>query len=148
MFVTHDIILSQFTGKTQVWHNLEQDHYISGYESPGSYVKGIAYSASLQQVIALVNVSINCTQYIRINCFNAKSKYGSNGWHHWWENRHGSKMYNWGSPKGTEGCSCSIGTQNGKIRHTLVPASLDVQHFLLTKGEGTSKAKSAFYLLE
>ena len=101
------------TGSTNVQHNLEQKHYVTGYEYPGSYVAYITYLASLKHVIALIENSIDCKQHIEIECFNAEFKYAYKNPHHWWKNRNGSVMYNWGSPTGTYGCDCS--TRNGTV---------------------------------
>ena len=116
IFVINNLFLLLFTGSTQVWHNLEQDHYVTGHEDPGSYVKNITYSTSLEQVIALVDNSISCKQYIRLKCFGSlfRGLQGEHRWYHWWQNRHSNKMYNWGAPKGTEGCACS--TRKGMSR--------------------------------
>ena len=101
-----------FTGSTQVWHNLEEDHYVSGYEEPGSYVKNITYSTSLQQVIALIDNAIGCKQHINMKCLNS-GIHDEQIHHSWWQNRDGDNMYNWGAPMGTDGCDCS--TRNGKV---------------------------------
>ena len=100
-------------------HDLEQEHYVSEYEDPGSYIKEITYSASLQQIIALIDNSINCKQHIEIKCKNAGFSYPYSN-HHWWQNRGGGIMYNWGAPTGTVGCDCS--TWNG----TVCRAPLDI----------------------
>ena len=93
-------------------HNLEEDHYVSGYEDPGSYIKEITYSASLQQIVALIDNSTECKQRIEIQCKNASFDYPNTN-HHWWQNRDGGVMYNWGAPNGTVGCDCSI--RNGRF---------------------------------
>ena len=85
---------------------MEEYHYVKGHED--YYVKEITYSASLQQMIALIDNSNRCEQYIRLDCYDSAFKNGFI-WNHWWQNRHGDEMHNWGSPKGTDGCDCSIG---------------------------------------
>ena len=102
-----------FTDSTKVWHYLEQDHSVTGFEEPGSYVREIIYSASIQQVIALIDITVGCKQHINLKCFGAHFHSESNEIHHWWQNRDGDVMYNWGAPTGTDGCDCS--TQNGTV---------------------------------
>ena len=107
---------------THVWHNLEQHHLVEGHEEAGSYMKVITYSASIQQIIALIDNSIMCKQHIRLKCYGSALKDDIGEWYYWWQNRHGITMYNWGSPKGTYGCDCS--TRNGMIRHFKIALSM------------------------
>ena len=95
-------------------HNLELDYDVPAFDPPGSYIKEIIYSASLQQIIVLIDNSIDCKQHIEIKCKDATFGYtytSPSDWHHWWQNRNGSKMFNWGAPTGIIGCECS--SRNG-----------------------------------
>ena len=89
---------------------MEQAHLVKGYELAG-YVKEITYSASLYQVVALVDISINCKQHIELMCYGLVDGNEKSDLMYWWENRYRVIMNNWGSPKGTNGCDCS--TRNG-----------------------------------
>ena len=110
-------------------HNFEQDHRVVGYEAPGNYIKEIIYSAPLQQMIALIDNSIDCKQYIEIKC--KQASFGITYINHWWQNRNGTKMYNWGAPTGTVGCDCSTRSGiNGMLFTTSINNHLNMLNLL------------------
>ena len=68
---------------------------------------------NLQQIIALINQSSGCRQYIRLDCYRARM------WNYlegtfipdtpitYWVSRNGSQMVNWGGvDTGVQGCAC------------------------------------------
>ena len=65
---------------------------------------------TLQQIIALIDQSSGCRQYIRLDCYHVKMwDYGSSTTvpltH--WVSRNGSQMVNWGGvDTGVQGCAC------------------------------------------
>ena len=98
---------------------MEQNHTVTGIESPA--LKYITYSRPLAQVIGIIDISVDCKQYIKIYCKHSKFGYNNNMddvKYHWWQNRNKEKMLNWGAPTGTVGCHCS--TQNSKIRFIIL----------------------------
>ena len=79
--------------------------YINGYEAGGSYYRKIAYDQDLNSMIALINSSRNCRQYISFKCHNVFWEYN------WFTNRNKEKLeYRAGGPVDGKGCAC--GTNN------------------------------------
>ncbi|XP_072025121.1 contactin-associated protein 1-like [Amphiura filiformis] len=95
-------------GITQVHHDLEPNHHVNGPEDPGSYVRSITYIyTSLEQIVGLIRISADCRQFIEIKCYGSTFHSGIK-LHHYWLDRTGMLMSNWGSPTGTNGCGCSL----------------------------------------
>ena len=49
-----------------IGHDSEQEIQVDGYESHYSYKRIIHYDATMGQMIALINASSNCKQYIKV----------------------------------------------------------------------------------
>ena len=78
---------------------------VSGYVAPGSYEVSLVYQATLSQIIALTEASINCSQRIQLGCKSSPMRYMGT-LYSWWVSRDGLQMDNWGTPTGTSGCPC------------------------------------------
>ncbi|XP_038046312.1 uncharacterized protein LOC119720630 [Patiria miniata] len=79
------------------------------YEAPGAYTKKLAYEApSMEHMVALINTSEVCRQYIWYKCRLAAIWKGDIQVT-WLLSRNKEKMPNWGgAPSGWKGCECSI----------------------------------------
>ncbi|XP_028402989.1 neurexin-4-like [Dendronephthya gigantea] len=93
-------------GVTEIGHDNESRTLVDGYEKAGSYKGKIKYNISMEQIVAIINQSNNCEQFIKYECFNSglfKNSYG------WWVSRRGSKMNYWGGAAVDSGkCSCGM----------------------------------------
>ena len=79
------------------------------FEDSGEFRIPVTYrgGGSLQQVAKLADISANCSQYVRVDCYHVSLWYKGDIWGYW-VSRDGSIMTNWGTPTGTRGCECSL----------------------------------------
>ena len=83
---------------------------MDGYGGPASYRKNIAYDISMEQIVAIINQSQRCEQFIKYECHHSvlfytptTTRYG------WWVSRDGKKMKYWGGAEpGNNGCACGM----------------------------------------
>ena len=91
-------------GVTVIGHDSESRTLVNGYESAGSYKRNISYDISMEQIVAIMNQSKNCEQFIKYECHHSSfSRYS------WWVSRQGSKMNYWGGAAVNSGkCACGM----------------------------------------
>ncbi|XP_028402988.1 neurexin-4-like [Dendronephthya gigantea] len=91
-------------GVTEIGHDSESRTLVSGYNPRGSYGRDIKYDISMEQIVAIINQSKNCEQFIKYECFG--SMLMADGW---WVSRQGLKMNYWGGAAVNSGkCSCGM----------------------------------------
>ncbi len=76
-------------GVSVIGHNSESRTMVNGYEDLGSYKRDIVYDATMEQIVAVMNQSRYCEQFIKYEC------HGSLLLLHgfsWWVSRQG-KVY-------------------------------------------------------
>ena len=56
-------------GVTVIGHDSESRTLVRGYEAKGSYKRKVNYGISMEQIVAIMNRSINCEQYIKYECY-------------------------------------------------------------------------------
>ncbi|XP_028393401.1 neurexin-4-like [Dendronephthya gigantea] len=97
-------------GVTEIGHDSESRTLVSGYDPPGSYKRKIKYEISIEQIVAIINQSKNCEQFIRYECHHSVFRYSSTGTYYgWWVSRQGSKMNYWGGAAVDSGkCACGM----------------------------------------
>ena len=103
-------------GVTVIGHDSESEAPVNGHEALGSYQRQIQYDLTMKQIVAIINESGSCEQFIRYKCL------GSSIWNFrdqqvaWWVSRQGSKMNYWGGAEVDSGkCACGMtNTCNGK----------------------------------
>ena len=71
------MVYCNMTGKnglagTHVVHDSEARTFVNGYEVHLSYSKDISYKISMAQIISLLDLSHNCEQLIKYECYNSK----------------------------------------------------------------------------
>ncbi|KAK4880883.1 hypothetical protein RN001_004202 [Aquatica leii] len=99
---------------TVVHHSNQQTTPVNGFSEPGSFKKDIIYDADVDQIEALINRSISCSQRIQYSCrssrlFNSPSTIEDFNPFSWWVSRHNQKMDYWGgSLPGSRKCECGI----------------------------------------
>ena len=94
-------------GVTVISHNSESRTLVDGYEEDGAYSRNIHYSgASLPQLAKLTDMSTNCEQFIKYECYDSLLLNNPNGW---WMSRDSSKMTYWGGASpGSNKCACGM----------------------------------------
>ena len=96
-------------GVTCVGHDSEEPVLVNGFETPGSFARNISYrNASMSQIIAIINASERCEQYLKYHCHASFiNRFGTQ--YAWWESRDGTKMDYWaGGTAGSMKCACGI----------------------------------------
>ena len=94
-------------GVTVVSHDSENRTQVIGYDGHGEYSLDVHYrSATISQLKILTEVSDNCQQFIKYECFHSELiKRG----YSWWVSRDGQKMTYWGGANlSTGGCACGL----------------------------------------
>ena len=89
--------------ETHVRHDSQDRTHVNGYNSRESYSRPIRYSMPMAQIIALVNNSAHCIQFVSYECKASVLYYGA------WQSRTGERMRYWdgASPDGGN-CACGI----------------------------------------
>ena len=95
-------------GVTEIGHDIESRTLVDGYEETGSYKRSIKYVISMEHIIAIMNRSKNCEQFIKYECHGSTIRY--NGYHYGrWVSRQGSKMNYWGGAAvNSRKCACGM----------------------------------------
>ena len=88
-------------GVTVFGHDIE-----SRDQARKQYTRNINYDITIQQIVAVINQSSHCEQFIRYECYeNALLRYGSA----WWVSRQGKRMNYWGGAAVDSGmCACGM----------------------------------------
>ena len=83
---------------------------MDGYEDTGSYRRNITYDISMEQIVAIINQSQRCEQFIKYECLRAGLWFDHNSnADSWWVSRHGEKMSYWGGAEpGSKSCACGM----------------------------------------
>ena len=94
-------------GVTVISHDSENRTLVDGLEEAGSYTRNIHYSgASFPQLASLTDVSKNCIQFIKYECYGSVLLSGPHGW---WVSRDSSEMTYWGGASpGSNKCACGM----------------------------------------
>ncbi|KYN19702.1 Neurexin-4 [Trachymyrmex cornetzi] len=108
-------VLSDGRVLTFLHHSNEQLTPVDGFQEPGSFIQDINYDADFDQIEALLNRSISCTQRISYECKHSKlfntpvspgDYFRPNSW---WVSRNNQKMDYWGGAlSGSRKCECGI----------------------------------------
>jgi hypothetical protein len=91
-----DMTSKNGAGVTVIGHDSESRTLVDGYEDPGSYRRNITYDISMEKIVAIIDRSKKCEQFIKYECYNIFFRYRSqNPYFAWWRlSRQGSKMRN------------------------------------------------------
>ena len=102
-----DMTSKNGVGVTVIGHDSESKTLVKGYDPAGSYKRKINYDISMEQIVAIMNQSKNCEQFIKYECYKS-ALLKSNGYG-WWVSRQGSKMNYWGGAAVNSGkCACGM----------------------------------------
>ena len=104
------------TGVTVIGHDSEDEIYVNGYSSRGSYSRAIQYSgvssSCSSQLANLTAVSSHCEQFINYECYHSRLLYNAYPFG-WWVSRDNEKMKYWGGagPANLYKCACGVAWQ-------------------------------------
>ena len=107
-------VYCDMTGKkglagTHVSHDSETRTLVNGYDAPSSYSRDISYNISMAQIIALLNLSHNCEQFIKYECRGSVILLYNNLLYASWVSCDGVKMNYWGGASpGSGKCACGM----------------------------------------
>ena len=94
---------------THVGHDSETRTFVKGYEGPSSYSRDVSYNISMAQIIALLDLSNNCEQFIKYECRGSVILLHNNLLYASWASRDGVKMKYWGGASpGSGKCACGM----------------------------------------
>ena len=92
---------------TQIGHDSEGRTLVNGLEKPKSYARDIHYNIGMAQIIALIDFSLNCEQFISYDCHNSMINNDRNFAS--WTSRQGVDMTHWGGAvQGSGKCACGM----------------------------------------
>ena len=119
---------------------------MDGYEDPGSYSRKIKYDISMEQIVAIINQSQRCEQFIKYEC--RDSELGFHTPISWWVSRGGADMFYWGGAEpGSKKCSC--GMTNTCISQSMTKrCNCDQREFFWTQDSGYLVDKSTLPVSE
>ena len=122
-------------GVTVISHDSEERIHVTGYDARGSYSRDIHYRYSnLSQIKRLINVSGNCHQFIKYECYGATLRLG---YMSWWVSRNGQTMRYWGGA--SQGCACGV---TNSCARTDKPCNCDKNDFVWREDSGFLTIKS------
>ncbi|XP_035687705.1 contactin-associated protein-like 2 [Branchiostoma floridae] len=102
-----DVDLEPGKGVTVISHDSEaRTHVRNGYAGAGTYMRDVTYSASVDQIRALIYVSQTCKQFIKYECFHTMINTGDTDVA-WWVTWDGRMADYWGgATPGSGNCAC------------------------------------------
>ncbi|CAH1773844.1 unnamed protein product [Owenia fusiformis] len=109
IFVYCDLEMMDGVGVMVLHHNQEEKMEVQGYEGPGEYEQDLDYGLEMSDVIALVDRSEYCRQYVKWECYNAAitSPYDVESKNTFWSNRKNIQKYYWGGADvDSKACAC------------------------------------------
>lgn len=133
-----------FICKFSLWleHDREERTRVFGYEGAGSYVAIVNYNISTDHVIAIIDASKNCKQYLKWECMGAviHNPHQMDSWTTFWTNR-SSDFNNYVTPAsyfaggrpGTGNCACG---ETGTCANKSLPCNCDSNDFEWRSDEG------------
>ena len=66
-----DMTSKNGVGVTVIGHNSESKTLVKGYEDAGSYKQIIQYNLTMKQIVAVIDGSKSCEQFIKYRCLNS-----------------------------------------------------------------------------
>jgi hypothetical protein len=96
-------------GVTVIGHDSESRTLVDGYEDPGSYMRQIKYDLPIEQIVAVIQQSQWCEQFIKFECYDSAIWYNGRKHFSWWVSRDGAQMNYWGGAAVDSGkCACGM----------------------------------------
>ncbi|XP_046459310.1 uncharacterized protein LOC124205831 [Daphnia pulex] len=97
------------SGSTSILHDSESAINVGHCADPGCYSRSIKYNASIGQIKALAELSFECHQSIKYDCYYAPFELSGYAYS-WWNDRDGNAQYFWAgdNTEGIHTCQCGI----------------------------------------
>ncbi|EFX82286.1 hypothetical protein DAPPUDRAFT_241573 [Daphnia pulex] len=96
------------TDTTSIPHDSEGPMDVGHCADPGCYSKAVTYNASLRQMAALANLSSECHQSIKYDCFYAPFEFDGVAFS-WWNDKDGNDKFFWaGANTDVHTCQCGL----------------------------------------
>ena len=103
-----DMTSKNGVGVTEIGHDNESRILVKGCEAAGCYKRKINYEYSMKQIVAIMQQSKHCEQFIRYKCYHSVLLYNGSPYG-WWVSRQGWKMNYWGGAAVNSGkCACGM----------------------------------------
>ena len=106
---------------------------VNGFESQGGFILKLEYNTSLENVIALVENSLACRQFISWECYGASIKNAIGANTYWLDRFHEPRFYWGGASHEGENCACG---ENGTCFDPKTKCNCDANDEVLRKDEG------------
>ncbi|KAK4011384.1 hypothetical protein OUZ56_020498 [Daphnia magna] len=102
------VFCNMATGSTAVPHDSESPTDVGHCSEPGCYSRAVNYVASNRQMQALAELSAQCYQSIKYDCYYAPLELNGISYA-WWNDKNGVPQYYWaGSSNSVHTCQCGI----------------------------------------
>lgn len=125
-------------GVTAVSQDSEDRIHVMGFDPAGSYRCDVQYiGISLSQIKALIDVSKNCQQFIKYECFGTVMRVGEANPYAWWMSRDGVDMTYWGGA--SRGCACGM---TNSCANPLKPCNCDKNDMVWREDSGLQTNKA------
>jgi hypothetical protein len=96
-------------GVTDIGHDSESRTHVSGYEAPGSYMRKVKYILPMKQIVAIIQQSQWCEQFIKYECRASVMTWYGIANYGWWVSREGARLNYWGGAAvNSRNCSCGM----------------------------------------
>jgi hypothetical protein len=93
-------------GVTDISHDSEARIEVLNVLGPRTYQRSVTYEINMEKIVAIINTSKYCEQFIKYDCnfsWLLRKDYG------WWVSRQGKKMNYWGGAAIDSGkCACGM----------------------------------------
>ena len=94
---------------TRVTHDSQARTLVSGFDTPRSYARAIHYNMVMAQIVALLDMSDNCKQFIRYDSRGSVLRLYRSTSFAAWVSREGVAMTYWGGASpGSDKCACGM----------------------------------------
>ena len=104
-----DMSSKNSAGVTVIGHDSESMTLVDGYEDPGSYRREIKYDLPIEQIVAVIQQSQWCEQFIKFECYDSAIWYNGRKHFSWWVSRDVAQMNYWGGAAVDSGkCACGM----------------------------------------
>ena len=95
--------------ETRVTHDSQARTLVSGFDTPRSYARAIHYNMVMAQIVALLDMSDNCKQFIRYDSRGSVLRLYRSTSFAAWVSREGVAMTYWGGASpGSDKCACGM----------------------------------------
>ncbi|XP_057368939.1 uncharacterized protein LOC130690004 [Daphnia carinata] len=112
-----NVYCNMTTGTTAIPHDCESPLDVGHCADPGCYSRPVNYYASSRQMKALVDLSTECHQAIKYDCYYAPFEFNTIPYA-WWNDRYGNAKYFW-SGGNTEAHICQCGIDGNCVDATV-----------------------------